>query len=69
MSPMVPSSYHSSVIILLLVALILVGTQTIGWRTFAAETSPRAATALLLMLAGVGLAVWLLSEASFDAGF
>jgi hypothetical protein len=57
------------VIILLLIAVVLFGSLIIGWRSFAAETSPRAANALLLMLAGVGLAVWLLSEASFDAGF
>ncbi len=56
------------VIILLLVALVLVGSLVIGWRTLADATSPRAANAVLLMLIGVGFAVWLLSEASFDAG-
>jgi hypothetical protein len=34
----------------------------------AAETSPRAANAALLMLAGTGLAAWLLSVTSLDAG-
>jgi hypothetical protein len=34
----------------------------------AAATNPRAANAVLLMFVGVGLADWLLSEASFDAG-
>jgi hypothetical protein len=56
------------VIVLLLIAVVLIGSLTIGWRMFAAETSPRAANALLLMLAGIGIATWLLSEVSFDAG-
>jgi hypothetical protein len=62
-------AYSPPVIVLLLIAVILVGSLAIGWRMFAAETSPRAANALLLMLAGIGLAAWLLSAASFDAGF
>jgi hypothetical protein len=56
------------VIILLLVAVVLVGSLVVGWRSLAGATSPRAANAVLLMIAGVGFAVWLLSEASFDAG-
>ena len=56
-------------IILILVALVLVSSLAIGWRMLADATNPRAANAVLLMLAGVGFAVWLLSEASFDAGF
>jgi hypothetical protein len=56
------------VIVLLVIAVVLIGSVTMGWRMFAAETSPRAANALLLMLAGVGIAAWLLSQASFDAG-
>lgn len=55
-------------VVLLLVALVLVGSLGIGWWMLADATSPRAANAVLLMLAGVGLTVWLLSEASFDAG-
>jgi hypothetical protein len=56
------------VVVLLLVILVLVGSLVFGWRMLADATSVRAANAVLLMLSGVGLAVWLLSEASFDAG-
>jgi len=35
---------------------------------FADETSARAANALLLMFAGAGLAAWMLSKVTFDAG-
>jgi hypothetical protein len=62
-------SYRAPVILLLLIAVVLGGFLTVGWVMFAGETSVRAANALLLMFAGVGLAIWMLSEVTFDAGF
>ena len=51
-----------------LVAIVAVGGLVVGWRMFAAETSPRAANALFLVLGVVGFAWLLISNASFDAG-
>jgi type IV secretory pathway TrbL component len=55
-------------LLLLLVAVGVIAGLVLGWRIFAAETSPRAANALLMILAVVGFAWWLLSNMSFDAG-
>lgn len=55
-------------LLLILVAIIVVAGLVLGWRIFAAETSPRAANALLMIVATVGFAWWLVSNMSFDAG-
>ena len=55
-------------VILLLVAVLLAAAVGVGWRMFAEETSPRAANALLMILAALSVAWWVLSSASFDAG-
>jgi hypothetical protein len=55
-------------VMLLLIAVIVIAGLVFGWRIFAAETSPRAANALLMILAVVGFAWWLVSNMSFDAG-
>jgi len=53
---------------LLLIAIIVIVGLVFGWRIFAAETSPRAANALLMIFATVGFAWWVVSNMSFDAG-
>ncbi len=55
-------------VLLIVIAAALIVGLVLGWRLFAAETSPRAANALLGMLVLTGLVVWLLSNLSFDAG-
>jgi hypothetical protein len=52
---------------LLLIAAVVIAGLVFGWRIFAAETTPRAANALLMILAVVGFAWWLVSNMSFDA--
>ena len=56
------------VVILVLVAVVLAAAVFAGWRMFAEETSPRAANALLMILAALSVAWWVLSNVSFDAG-
>ena len=53
---------------LLLVVIVVVAGLVVGWRMFAAETSPRAANALFLVLAVLGFSWWLVSNMTFDAG-
>jgi hypothetical protein len=55
-------------VLLLLIAVVVIAGLAWGWRVFAAETSPRAANALLLILGVAGFAWWLASNATFDAG-
>ena len=55
-------------VLLVVLAVAVIAALVFGWRAFAAETSPRAANALVGMLALTGVVVWFLSNLSFDAG-
>ncbi len=53
---------------LAVLGLVLLAGWVFGWRAFARATSPRAANALLGVLAVAALTLWVVSGMSFDAG-